>query len=61
VLEEIDAGSDAAGYAAGGLSPLATDAIPILTVRGPLGIRDLAAAPAIIPPPSSLRGLRLEK
>lgn len=35
-----------------------SDVIPLAAVRGPLGIQDLAAAPAIIPPPPKLRGLR---
>ena len=37
---------------------LTADIEPLAAVRGPLGIRDLAAAPAIIPPPPKLRGLR---
>jgi len=58
VLAEIDEGDDTEGL--GGLE--ATGQVDISSfvavVRGPLGIKDIAAAPAIIPPPPMLRGLR---
>jgi len=53
VLQEVDAGGEAEGYAA--YESFAT----LQAVRGPVGIREFAASPTIVPSAPALRALRL--
>src|SRR5437773_1305558 len=58
-LNAIDNGDEVTGFASTAGGPPNLDVQPVAALYGPAGIRGLAAAPAIIPPPASLRGLRL--
>jgi hypothetical protein len=53
-LKELDEMKDVEGHG----RPRGIKAERLPAIRGPLAIRDLVAAPAIIPPPPELRGLR---